>query len=47
MDPVRLEYSGAKGFMIVHLCAACGRQQSNSAATDDEDIERIQGAAGK
>ncbi len=35
MKPVAVEYSGKKGYMIVHECQFCGKTMKNKSAEDD------------
>ena len=35
MEPVGLEQSGKKGFIIIHCCTACGAVRRNRAALND------------
>jgi len=35
MKPDRIEYSGKKGFIIVHRCEKCGKESKNQTAPDD------------
>ncbi len=35
MEPIALEQTGKKGFIIVHRCTACGAVRHNRAALDD------------
>lgn len=37
MEPIGVERSGKKGWMIVHRCTRCGAVRRNKAATDDPD----------
>jgi hypothetical protein len=37
MAPVAVEYSGKKGWVIVHRCEHCGAMRRNKAALDDPD----------
>lgn len=41
MEPIRLEYSGEKGYMIVHRCENCGKEHRNKTQEDDENIQRL------
>ena len=36
MKPVGLDYSGKKGYVIVHQCEKCGKKIKNKAAEDDD-----------
>ncbi|PIQ77822.1 RNHCP domain-containing protein [Candidatus Peregrinibacteria bacterium CG11_big_fil_rev_8_21_14_0_20_46_8] len=36
MEPARVEYKGAKGFMVVHRCVQCGKEIANRLAPDDD-----------
>lgn len=40
MQPMRLDHSGKKGFMILHRCVKCGKEMLNRAAEDD-DLSRM------
>ena len=40
MRPVSVDYSGKKGFVLVHRCEACGRVDRNKVAPDDS-TERL------
>ncbi|KEF34998.1 MULTISPECIES: RNHCP domain-containing protein [Deinococcus] len=35
MEPVGVEYSGKKGWVILHRCRRCGHEGRNKAALDD------------
>ncbi|MBY0294079.1 RNHCP domain-containing protein [Patescibacteria group bacterium] len=35
MQPVRTEWHSKKGWMIVHACVLCGKEQRNKTAPDD------------
>lgn len=35
MEPVAVEYSGKKGWVLVHRCRACGEVRRNRAALED------------
>ena len=35
MEPIGLEYSGKKGYIIVHRCRSCGEVRRNRAALED------------
>ncbi|MBX8463841.1 MULTISPECIES: RNHCP domain-containing protein [unclassified Deinococcus] len=37
MEPVAVEQSGKKGWIITHRCQKCGFEGRNRAATDDPD----------
>jgi len=37
MEPVGVERTGKKGWIIVHRCTSCGEVRRNKAATDDPD----------
>lgn len=39
MRPDRLDYDGKKGWLIVHVCDACGKTIPNKAAPDDDITE--------
>jgi len=44
LEPVGAEYSGKKGWVIVHRCRRCGERRRNKAALDDatpDDYERL------
>lgn len=34
MRPIEMDYSGKKGFQIVHECKKCGKKQKNKVAKD-------------
>lgn len=36
MEPVALDHSGKKGFVLVHRCEACGHEDRNKVAPDDD-----------
>ncbi|MFT4011130.1 MAG: RNHCP domain-containing protein [Nocardioidaceae bacterium] len=36
MAPVALDYSGKKGFVLVHRCQTCGHTDRNKVAPDDD-----------
>jgi hypothetical protein len=36
MEPIALDQSGKKGFVIIHRCEKCGTKKRNKAAPDDE-----------
>lgn len=36
MKPIGLDYSGKKGFLLLHECAGCGKKTLNKCAFDDE-----------
>jgi len=36
MDPIKLDYNGKKGFMILHKCTKCGKEMWNRSAEDDD-----------
>ena len=38
LEPVGVESSGKKGWVIVHRCRACGEVRRNRAALDDPDV---------
>jgi hypothetical protein len=40
MMPISLDYSGKKGYSVVHECMKCGCQMHNKVA-DDDDQDRI------
>ncbi len=50
MDPVAVESSGKKGWVIVHRCRKCGSVRRNKAALDDpvapDDFDAIIALAG-
>lgn len=35
MDPVNIEFDGAKGWIIIHQCRKCGKIVKNKSAEDD------------
>ena len=35
LEPVGVDYSGKKGWVILHRCARCGETRRNKAALDD------------
>ncbi len=37
LEPIAVEHSGKKGWVIVHRCRACGEMRRNKAALDDPD----------
>lgn len=37
LEPVAVEHSGKKGWIIVHRCRRCGALRRNKAALDDPD----------
>jgi len=37
MEPYKIGYKGAKGFMIVHRCLLCNKEIANRAASDDNN----------
>ena len=41
MEPVRVDYKGSKGYMIIHRCERCGKEIPNRAADDDQGIDRL------
>ena len=45
LEPVGVEYSGKKGWIILHRCQSCGATRRNKAALDDpvvpDDFERL------
>lgn len=41
MEPIGLEYSGAKGYVILHRCEKCAKTHRNRAAEDDERLDRL------
>ncbi|WP_300343757.1 RNHCP domain-containing protein [Nesterenkonia sp.] len=40
MEPVGVDYSGKKGYILLHRCTACGAQDRNKLAPDD-DMDRV------
>lgn len=40
MAPVAVDHSGKKGFILIHRCTACGAQDRNRLAPDD-DIDAV------
>ena len=36
MKPIGVDHAAKKGWMIVHLCEACGKKIPNKAACDDD-----------
>ena len=38
LAPVGVDYSGKKGWIIVHHCARCGETRRNKAALDDPEV---------
>lgn len=40
MAPVSVDHSGKKGFMLVHRCTLCGREDRNRLAPDD-DMDQV------
>jgi len=42
MKPIALDYSGKKGFILVHECLSCGQIDRNKTAPDD-DPEALRG----
>ncbi|HLC75546.1 MAG TPA: RNHCP domain-containing protein [Candidatus Peribacterales bacterium] len=36
MEPISLDQSGKKGFVIIHKCTTCKIEKRNKAAPDDE-----------
>ena len=36
MEPVELDQSGKKGWIILHRCTLCGKEITNKAAPDDD-----------
>ncbi len=43
MEPIKLEHSGAKGYILIHRCEKCGKEHRNKVADDDQGVERIAG----
>lgn len=41
MRPIRLDYSGKKGYQIVHECLKCGKLQRNKVARDTVQEDNI------
>jgi hypothetical protein len=45
LEPVAAEYSGKKGWVILHRCERCGEVRRNKAALDDplqpDDLEAL------
>jgi hypothetical protein len=37
MEPIYLDYSGKKGFVIVHKCTKCNKEMRNKKADDDNE----------
>ena len=37
LEPVAVEHSGKKGWIVVHRCRACGAERRNKAALDDPE----------
>jgi ribosomal protein L40E len=42
MEPLRIDQSGKKGFLIVHKCLKCGKEIPNKSADDDQIDSIIQ-----
>ena len=40
MEPVMLDQSGKKGFVIIHKCTKCNIEKKNKAAPDDQ-LEKL------
>ena len=38
LEPVQIEHSGKKGWIIVHRCQRCGELRRNKAALNDPDV---------
>lgn len=36
MEPVGVDHSGKKGFVLIHRCTACGAEDRNRLAPDDD-----------
>jgi hypothetical protein len=51
LEPIAVEHSGKKGWVIVHRCRACGATRRNRAALDDaecpDDFEALIAIAAK
>jgi DNA-directed RNA polymerase subunit RPC12/RpoP len=41
MEPIKIDYSGKKGYIIVHKCIKCGKTIRNKTANDDNLNEII------
>ncbi len=41
MHPIAIDYSGKKGFIIVHECEKCGAQKKNKSSVDDSNEQMI------
>lgn len=42
MEPIRIEYSSKKKWMIVHRCVKCGFIRRNKVTLDDEQSDNLQ-----
>lgn len=38
LEPVGVDYSGKKGWIIIHQCERCGEQRRNKAALGDANV---------
>ncbi|GAA1454146.1 RNHCP domain-containing protein [Nesterenkonia lacusekhoensis] len=36
MEPIGVDHSGKKGYILIHRCTACGAQDRNRLAPDDD-----------
>lgn len=36
MEPVSVDYSGKKGYILIHRCTRCGAEDRNKLAPDDD-----------
>ncbi len=36
MEPVSVDHSGKKGFVLIHRCTVCGAEDRNRLAPDDD-----------
>lgn len=41
MAPIGLEYSGKKGYQLIHECKSCGKVGKNKVATDTIQQDRL------
>ena len=45
LEPIAVEHTGKKGWIVIHRCRDCGEERRNKAALDDpaapDDFERI------
>ncbi|MCH7322758.1 RNHCP domain-containing protein [Solibacillus sp. MA9] len=41
MKPIQLDYSGKKGYQIVHECITCGKIQRNKIAVDSAQEDNV------